>query len=108
MIDPHTHTKTINEKAFDKMNEAKANLRKGCLTFVTAVGRMFLEAWIVQLIWNWVVVDNTQATELAYWETFFGIIAVRIIIGQMKVGAVKIDNKKDKDKDKNKDKKNQD
>lgn len=73
--------------------QAAQNIQRGMRLFVMAIGRMFAEAWIVQLIWNWVVVGHTSATELTYWEAFCGMVMVRILMGQIKISPMTFDSK---------------
>ena len=89
MIQP----KDITEEAASKFAEVRKNVAKGLRALLYSVTRMFVEAWIVQLIWNNVIIDYAPITEISYWDMFLIMLAVRILTGQIKVGGVKIEAK---------------
>jgi uncharacterized membrane protein len=94
MIKPE-NIQEATQDAIDKMNAAKSNIRKGLRLFAFSIARLFLEAWIVQSIWNHVVVTATEANAVTYWQSFFGMIMIRILAGQFKIS---LTTQKDKQK----------
>ena len=55
---------------------------EGCFLIVLIlIGLSFLEAWIVQLLWNWLApIFWTTAPILTYWQAF-GVCVLLSIIG---------------------------
>lgn len=56
-------------------------ITSGCIVImVILVVLSFLEAWIVQLLWNWLVpIFWTTAPILTYWQAFGACILLSII-----------------------------
>ena len=54
----------------------------GCIiVMIILVALSFLEAWVVQLLWNWLApIFWTTAPILTYWQTF-GVCILLSIIG---------------------------
>lgn len=99
MIKRPDNIQEATQEAVEKMNAAKSNIRKGLRLFAFSVVRLFVEAWIVQAIWNQVVVGATEANAVTYWQSFFGMIMIRILTGQFKVSlTAQRDNNKDNQK----------
>ena len=53
----------------------------GCAAIcIVIVGLCFLEAWIFQLLWNWIVpVFWTTAPILTYWQAFGACVLISMI-----------------------------
>lgn len=55
------------------MFEKFGNTENGCLfallLVAAAVPLFFLTAWIIMLLWNWLIPNLFNASELTYWET---------------------------------------
>jgi len=88
-MDEQTRNIIQSEETLDEarsgVSKAKSNIRSGLTMFLLSVMRMFVESWIVMEIWNRVLVDVTPVTALTYWQTFFGLLMVRILTGQIKI-----------------------
>jgi len=54
----------------------------GCIAIVVIIAALsFLEAWVVQLLWNWLApIFWTTAPILTYWQAF-GVCILLSIIG---------------------------
>ena len=54
----------------------------GCIAIVVIIAALsFLEAWVVQLLWNWLApIFWTAAPILTYWQAF-GVCILLSIIG---------------------------
>jgi len=76
----------IQKEALDNIRTAKSNISRGFKMLVFAIARMFVEAWIIQEIWNQVLTDiTTTITPATYWQAFFVMVMVRILTGQFKI-----------------------
>ena len=75
-------------------------MRRGLTMFFLGILRMFIEAWIVMLIWNNVVVGNIDVGDFGYWDTFFIMLMFRILMGQIKIGTFTFERKKSKSEEK--------
>lgn len=75
----------IKKDVNEGISQVRNNIRQGLKTLVLAVGRIFIESWIVQEIWNQVIVEATTAVEVTYWQAFFGLLMIRLITGQFKI-----------------------
>lgn len=74
----------------DAVREAAKNkfgLHKAISIIFGVLARLFLESWVVQLIWNAVISEKIDCEDVGYWDAFLLLVFVRIIAGQIKISA---------------------
>lgn len=85
-LDPNELPKRDNsEKLQVTKNDTKNAIRKGLSMLLFSAFRIFVEALIVQLIWNNVVVEHGFVSEVSYWHSLLLLLLVRILLGQIKI-----------------------
>ena len=56
------------------------NILAAILTIVIVIGLVFLKAWVVMLLWNWVAVGLFNAPVLSYWLTFGLLLLCSLLV----------------------------
>jgi hypothetical protein len=100
-MDKMNKEEEVKANVAEAMAKARGNIRKGFRMLAFSLGRLFLETWVVQEIWNRVIKDAMEINTVTYWEAFFIMIMLRIVTGQFKISLSATTDKKKDNKDTN-------